>query len=96
MKTNELLNREDVINTIIATIDELMDAEVDQLSNNDLALLKNVSLSSISAMKKKNYTNAEILTTTKNSNKSNTTTIKSAIASLTDDELFAQFGLRRV
>ena len=95
MKTNELLNRDEVVENIIATVDELMNVEVDNLSNNDLALLKNVSLSSISSMKKKHYTNEEILTTTKNSSKTNTTTIKSAIASFTDEELLAQFGLRR-
>lgn len=95
MKTNELLNRDEVVNNIIATVDELMNVEVDNLSNNDLALLKNVSLSSISSMKKKHYTNEEILTITKNSSKTNTTTIKSAIASFTDEELLAQFGLRR-
>lgn len=95
MKTCELINRDDVVNNIITTIDTLMDIDVDQLSNNDLALLKNVSLSSISAMKKKHYTNEQILTTTKNSPKNIETTIKSSLSSMSDDELMAKFGLVR-
>ena len=94
MKTSELLNKDDVINNIINTIDELMDKDVDQLSNNDLALLKNVSLSSISAMKKKHYTNAQILTT-RNGARNLETIMKSALCNISDDELMAKFGLVR-
>ena len=95
MKTHELLNRDDVVNTIITTVDELMNVDVNELSNNDLSLLKNVSLSSISAMKKKHYTNEQILTTTKNSPKNIETTIKSSLSNMSDDELMAKFGLVR-
>ena len=95
MKTSELINKDNVLNDIINTINELMDTEVDQLSNNDLALLKNVSLSSISAMKKKHYTNAQILTTTKGP-KDIKTIIKASLCNLSDAELEAAFGLVRV
>lgn len=95
MKTSELLNKDDVVNNIINTINELMDKDVDQLSNNDLSLLKNVSLSSISAMKKKHYTNEQILITTKNGPKNIETTIKSSLCNMSDDELMAKFGLVR-
>jgi hypothetical protein len=84
-----------IIENHINTLNILFNKDFDRLSNNDMAFIKNVSLSSIMAMKKKHYTNDRIMTTFAHQPKDETTVIKSAIAGLTDDQL-AELGLSRI
>lgn len=84
-----------IVENHINTLKVLLDKDFDQLSNNEMAFVKNVSLSSIMSMKKKQYTNDQIMTTFAHQPKDKTVVIKSAIAELTDDQL-AELGLSRI
>lgn len=95
-KTNTIVNREEIINSLIERVDNLLEIDVNDLSNNELAFIKNVSLSSIMSMKKKRYTNEQILTTNRNTSRNFETTVKSTIANMSDEELSEKYGLKRV
>lgn len=84
-----------IIENHVNALNVLFDKDFDQLSNNEMAFVKNVSLSSIMSMKKKKYTNDQIMTTFAHQPKDKTTVIKSAIAGLSDEQL-AELGLSRI
>lgn len=74
---------------------ELTDKHFDELSNNEMAWLKCVSLSSIMTMKKSGYSNDEIMTTFGNHGQTKEQQVKSRVRTMTDEEL-AALGLKRI
>lgn len=80
------------VNTKLA---ELLEKDFDELSNNEMAWLKCVSLSSIMTMKKSGYSNDEIMTTFGNHGQTKEQQVKSRVRTMTDDEL-AALGLKRI
>lgn len=78
-----------------AKLTELLDKDFDELSNNEMAWLKTVSLSSIMTMKKSGYTNDEIMTTFGVHGQTKEQQVKSRVRTMTDDEL-AALGLKRI
>ena len=78
-----------------AKLEELLDKDFDELSNNEMAWLKTVSLSSIMTMKKSGYTNNEIMTTFGNSGRTKEQQFKSSVRTMTDEDL-AAYGLKRI
>jgi hypothetical protein len=91
--TNEQI---DTLRTKIDTkFRELIDKHFDELSNNEMAWLKCVSLSSIMTMKKSGYTNDEIMTTFGVHGQTKEQQVKSRVRTMTDDEL-AALGLKRI
>jgi hypothetical protein len=76
-------------------LSELLDKDFDELSNNEMAWLKCVSLSSIMTMKKSGYTNDEIMTTFGVHGQTKEQQVKSRVRTMTDDEL-AALGLKRI
>ena len=78
-----------------AKLTELLDKDFDELSNNEMAWLKTVSLSSIMTMKKSGYTNDEIMTTFGAHGQTKEQQVKSRVRTMTDDEL-AALGLKRI
>lgn len=76
-------------------LDELLNKDFDELSNNEMAWLKCVSLSSIMTMKKSGYTNDEIMTTFGAHGQTKEQQVKSRVRTMTDDEL-AALGLKRI
>jgi hypothetical protein len=91
--TNEQI---DTLRTKIDTkFRELTNKHFDQLSNNEMAWLKCVSLSSIMTMKKSGYSNDEIMTTFGSHGQTKEQQVKSRVRTMTDDEL-AALGLKRI
>lgn len=78
-----------------AKLTELLDKDFDELSNNEMAWLKTVSLSSIMTMKKSGYSNDEIMTTFGVHGQTKEQQVKSRVRTMTDDEL-AALGLKRI
>ena len=78
-----------------AKLDELLEKDFDELSNNEMAWLKCVSLSSIMTMKKSGYTNDEIMTTFGNHGQTKEQQVKSRVRTMTNEEL-AAIGLKRI
>ena len=74
---------------------ELFAKNFDELSNNEMAWLKCVSLSSIMTMKKSGYSNEEIMTTFGAHGQTKEQQVKSRVRTMTDDEL-AALGLKRI
>lgn len=74
---------------------ELTNKHFDELSNNEMAWLKTVSLSSVMTMKKSGYTNDEIMTTFGVHGQTKEQQVKSRVRTMTDDEL-AALGLKRI
>lgn len=82
-------------NKILDKFDELSNKDFDHLSNNEMAWLKCVSLSSIMTMKKSGYTNDEIMTTFGNHGQTKEQQVKSRVRTMSDKEL-AALGLKRI
>lgn len=78
-----------------AKLTELLDKDFDELSNNEMAWLKCVSLSSIMTMKKSGYSNDDIMTTFGVHGQTKEQQVKSRVRTMTDDEL-AALGLKRI
>lgn len=91
--TNEQLST--IKNKILDKFDELSNKDFENLSNNEMAWLKCVSLSSIMTMKKSGYSNDEIMTTFGNHGQTKEQQVKSRVRTMTDDEL-AALGLKRI
>jgi hypothetical protein len=91
--TNEQIEK--ITAKVNAKLSELLDKDFDELSNNEMAWLKCVSLSSIMTMKKSGYTNDEIMTTFGNHGQTKEQQVKSRVRTMTDDEL-AALGLKRI
>ncbi len=91
--TNEQL--ETIKNKIINKFDELSTKDFEQLSNNEMAWLKCVSLSSIMTMKKSGYNNDDIMTTFGSHGQTKEQQVKSRVRTMTDEEL-ALLGLKRI
>lgn len=90
---NEQINN--ITNKVNAKLSELLDKDFDELSNNEMAWLKCVSLSSIMTMKKSGYTNDEIMTTFGTHGQTKEQQVKSRVRTMTDEEL-AALGLKRI
>ena len=86
---------ETIKNKILAKFKELSTKGFDELSNNEMAWLKCVSLSSVMNMKKSGYSNDEIMTTFGNHGQTKEQQVKSRVRTMTDDEL-AALGLKRI
>lgn len=84
-----------ITDKVNAKLEELLDKDFDELSNNEMAWLKCVSLSSIMTMKKSGYTNDEIMTTFGNHGQTKEQQVKSRVRTMTDEEL-AALGLKRI
>lgn len=84
-----------ITDKVNAKLAELLEKDFDELSNNEMAWLKCVSLSSIMTMKKSGYTNDEIMTTFGNHGQTKEQQVKSRVRTMTDDEL-AALGLKRI
>lgn len=106
MKINELLTkdkinvlRENLINHFNNILEKDVDVNdvksEDYVSNNDLSLIKDVSLSSIMVMKKKGYTTRQILTTYQNEKKDPIEKLKNQLSGLSDDVL-KSMGITRI
>lgn len=78
-----------------AKLEELLDKDFAELSNNEMAWLKCVSINSIMTMKRNGYTNDEIMTTFGNHGQTKEQQVKSRVRTMTDDEL-AALGLKRI
>lgn len=78
-----------------AKLTELLNKDFDELSNNEMAWLKCVSLSSIMTMKKSGYSNDEIMTTFGAHGQTKEQQVKSRVRTMTDEEL-AVLGLKRI
>jgi hypothetical protein len=91
--TNEQIEK--ITAKVNAKLSELLDKDFDKLSNNEMAWLKCVSLSSIMTMKKSGYTNEEIMTTFGNHGQTKEQQVKSRVRTMTDEEL-AALGLKRI
>ena len=77
-------------------LNAIMDKDFEVLSNNELAFLKAVSLSSIMTMKKAGYSNDEImLHDQQNKAKATKTTIMKHMNAMSDEELEA-LGFKRL
>lgn len=76
-------------------LQELLTKNFDDLSNNDMAWLKCVSLSSIMAMKKNGYDNETIMTTFGCHGQDRAQQVKSRIKHMSDEDLEA-LGLKRI
>lgn len=76
-------------------LQELIKKDFDTLSNNEMAWLKCVSLSSIMTMKKNGYDNETIMTTFGCHGQDRVQQVKSRIKHMTDDDLEA-LGLKRI
>lgn len=80
----------------IAKLNAILDKDFDELSNNELAFLKCVSLSSIMTMKRAGYSNDDIiLHNQQNKTPATKKTVAKAMNAMTDDELLA-LGFKRV
>lgn len=90
---NEQINN--ITNKVNAKLEELLNKDFDELSNNEMAWLKCVSLSSIMTMKKSGYTNDEIMTTFGVHGQTKEQQVKSRVRTMTDEEL-AALGLKRI
>lgn len=90
---NEQINS--ITNKVNAKLAELLEKDFDELSNNEMAWLKCVSLSSIMTMKKSGYTNDEIMTTFGVHGQTKEQQVKSRVRTMTDEEL-AVLGLKRI
>lgn len=84
-----------ITDKVNAKLNELLDKDFDELSNNEMAWLKCVSLSSIMTMKKSGYSNDEIMTTFGNHGQTKEQQVKSRVRTMTDEEL-AALGLKRI
>ena len=82
-------------NKILAKFEELSIKDFAELSNNEMAWLKCVSLSSVMTMKKSGYSNDEIMMTFGNHGQTKEQQVKSRIRTMTDDDL-AALGLKRI
>lgn len=76
-------------------LQELIEKDFDALSNNEMAWLKCVSLSSIMTMKKNGYDNETIMTTFGCHGQDRAQQIKSRSKHMSDAEL-AAIGLKRI
>lgn len=80
----------------IAKLNVILNKDFDELSNNELAFLKCVSLSSIMTMKRAGYSNDDIvLHNQQNKTPATKKTVAKAMNAMTDDELLA-LGFKRV
>ena len=87
------------INTIkenfLTRIDELTAKEFSELSNSEMSWLKGVAVSSIMTMKKKGYSNDQIMTTHQREKQTEEQKFAKKAATFTDEQL-AALGLKRV
>lgn len=90
---NEQINN--ITNKVNAKLGELLNKDFDELSNNEMAWLKCVSLSSIMTMKKSGYSNDDIMTTFGAHGQTKEQQVKSRVRTMTDEEL-AVLGLKRI
>ena len=80
----------------IAKLNAILDKDFDELSNNELAFLKGVSLSSIMTMKRAGYSNDDIiLHNQQNRTPATKKSVAKAMNAMSDDELLAM-GFKRV
>lgn len=82
-------------NKVNKKLNELLTKDFKDLSNNEMAWLKCVSLSSIMTMKKNGYDNETIMTTFGCHSQDRTQQVKSRIKHMTDEDLEA-LGLKRI
>jgi hypothetical protein len=78
-----------------ARIDALANLEFSELSNSQMAWLKGVAVSSIMAMKKKGYSNDQIMTTHQKEKQTDEQKFAKKAATFTDEQL-AALGLKRI
>lgn len=78
-----------------AKLQELIEKDFEALSNNEMAWLKCVSLSSIMNMKKNGYDNETIMTTFGCHGQDRAQQVKSRIKHMSDEDLEA-LGLKRI
>lgn len=76
-------------------LQELIEKDFDTLSNNEMAWLKCVSLSSIMTMKKNGYDNETIMTTSGCHGQDRIQQVKSRVKHMSDEDLEA-LGLKRI
>ena len=82
-------------NKVNEKLQELLTKDFEDLSNNEMAWLKCVSLSSIMTMKKNGYDNETIMTTFGCHGQDRAQQVKSRIKRMTDEDLEA-LGLKRI
>lgn len=82
-------------NKVNEKLQELLTKDFEDLSNNEMAWLKCVSLSSIMTMKKNGYDNETIMTTFGCHGQDRAQQVKSRIKNMTDEDLEA-LGLKRI
>jgi hypothetical protein len=89
----------DEINTIkenfLTRIDELTAKEFSKLSNSEMSWLKGVAVSSIMTMKKKGYSNDQIMTTHQREKQTDVQKVGKVIVNFTDEQL-KELGLSRI
>ena len=82
-------------NKVNEKLQELLTKDFEDLSNNEMAWLKCVSLSSIMTMKKNGYDNETIMTTFGCHGQDRAQQVKSRIKNMTDEDLEA-LGLKLI
>ena len=82
-------------NKVNEKLQELLTKDFEDLSNNEMAWLKCVSLSSIMTMKKNGYDNETIMTTFGCHGQDRAQQVKSRIKHMSDEDLEA-LGLKRI
>lgn len=96
MKYETEIEKNNIREAHIAKLNAILEKDFDELSNNELAFLKGVSLSSIMTMKRAGYSNEEIvLHNQQNKTPATKKTVAKAMNAMTDDELLA-LGFKRV
>lgn len=79
----------------LTRIDELTTKEFSELSNSEMSWLKGVAVSSIMTMKKKGYSNDQIMTTHQREKQTDVQKVGNIIVNFTDEQL-AVLGLSRI
>jgi methyltransferase-like protein len=79
----------------LTRIDELTTKEFSELSNSEMSWLKGVAVSSIMTMKKKGYSNDQIMTTHQREKQTDVQKVGKVIVNFTDEQL-KELGLSRI
>lgn len=78
-----------------ARVDVLTNKDFAELSNSEMAWLKGVAVSSIMAMKKKGYSNDQIMTTHQKEKQTDVQKVGKIVVNFTDEQL-KELGLSRI
>lgn len=81
--------------TFLNKVDELTARDFETLSNSEMAWLKCVAVTSIMAMKKKGYSNDQIMTTHQKEKQTDVQKASKVLLNLTEDQL-KELGLSRI